>query len=193
MNKRSAIESRRKIMKAAKDVFSRHGYGETNIREISKKAGMSVGGIYLYFKSKEELYKNLINEGRREIAAMTETTIEQSRSATEALSNFLKLHLDYAVKHREFILLHIREHGFAFGLAGKRQFFQKQRRLIESVIDEGIRSSEFRKCNVRETANIIHGALRGVILSMALDDIAVRPEALNELVFQGLLRPDKKI
>ena len=81
MNKRSGIESRRKIMKAAKDVFFRHGYGETNIREISRKAGMSVGGIYLYFKSKEELYKSLISEGRREIAAMTETTITKRTAA----------------------------------------------------------------------------------------------------------------
>ncbi len=131
MNKRSGIESRKKIINAAMDVFSGRGYAEANIREIAKKAGISIGSIYLYFKNKEELYKDIISDKRREMAAMTEMTVEQAKSATEALSGFLRLHLEYALKHKEFILLHIREHGFTFGIKEKRQFSHNQRSLIE--------------------------------------------------------------
>ncbi len=194
MNRRSGIESRKIIMKAAMYVFSRYGYAEANIRKVAEKAGVSVGSIYLYFKNKEELYRSLIVEKRREMADMTATAVDTAQSATQALSNFLRLYLEYAKKHREFILLHIREHGFTFDLKEKRQFLLSQRSLIEEIINRGVRAGEFRKCNVHETAKLVIGSLRGISLSTALDeDGLVRPEMLDEFFLHGLLDTDKKL
>ena len=193
MNKRSGIESKKIIMKAAMEVFSGHGYAGANIRKVAETAGVSVGSIYLYFKNKEELYRSLIVEKRREMADRTATAVENARDASQALSNFLRLYLEYAMKHSEFIVLHIRERGFTFDLKEKKQFFLSQRSLIEKIINKGVRTGEFRKCNIRETAKLVMGSLRGITLSMALDeDGFVRPEVLDEFFFQGLLSTEKK-
>ena len=193
MNRRSGIESKKRIIDAAMGVFSRHGYTKANIREIAKTAGISVGGVYLYFKNKEELYKSLINDRMLDFGSKIEMVAEQTKSATVALSNFLRLYIENAVKHKEMILLHIREHGFTFGMDEKMQFFRKQRSLIEKIILSGIRTGEFRRCNAKEMAKIIMGSLRGILLSMALDDdVIVTPKGLNEFVLNGLLRKDKK-
>jgi len=187
MNKRSGTESKQKIMKAAMDVFSRKGYAKANIREIARTAGISIGGVYLYFKNKEDLYRNLIKERKISLRDAIETTLSQPRTAAESLSAFIKLYLDYAVKHKEFIILHIREHGFSFGAHEKRQFFSQQRKLIEKIIHRGIQSGEFRKCNPEQMATILMGSLRGLVLSIALDDAHITPEMLSELVYRGLL------
>ena len=193
MNRRSGIESKKRIIDAAMGVFSRHGYAKANIREIAKTAGISVGGVYLYFKNKEELYKSLINDRMLDFGSKIELIAEQTKSPMVALSNFLRLHIENALKHKEIILLHIREHGFTFGMDEKRQFFRKQRRLIEKIILSGISTGEFRRCNAKEMAKIIMGSLRGILLSMALDDdVIVTPKGLNEFVLNGLLRKDKK-
>jgi AcrR family transcriptional regulator len=193
MNKRSGIESKEKIMKAAMDVFSRKGYAKANIREIARTAGISVGGVYLYFRNKEELYRSLINERMLDIGSKTETIAGKTQSASEALSHFLGLHLENALKHKEFILLHIREHGFTFGVQEKKNFFRKQRELLERLIQRGIRTGEFRKCNAADMAKVIMGSLRGVILSMALDDdVHITPQMMNEFIFNGLLTPARK-
>jgi len=190
MNKRSGIESKQKIMKAAMDVFSRKGYAKANIREIARIAGISIGGVYLYFRNKEELYRSLINERMLDIGSKTETIAGKTQSASEALSHFLGLHLENALKHKEFILLHIREHGFTFGVQEKKNFFRKQRELVERLIQRGIRTGEFRKCNADDMAKVIMGSLRGVILSMALDDdVHITPQMMNEFIFNGLLTP----
>ena len=193
MNKRSGIESKQKIMKAAMDVFSRKGYAKASIREIARTAGISVGGVYLYFRNKEELYRNLINERMLDIGSKTETIAGKTQSASEALSHFLSLHVENALKHKEFILLHIREHGFTFGVQEKKNFFRKQRELVERLIQRGIRTGEFRKCNADDMAKVIMGSLRGVILSMALDDdVHITPQMMNEFIFNGLLTPARK-
>ncbi|OGW43362.1 MAG: hypothetical protein A2Y66_06050 [Nitrospirae bacterium RBG_13_41_22] len=193
MNRRSGIESKKRIIKAAMDVFSKRGYAKASIREIAKVAGISVGGVYLYFKNKEELYKSLIDDRMRDMGSKIEIIAGRTESATKALSDFLKLHLENALKHKEFILLHIREHGFAFGVAEKKKFFTKQRELVEQILQKGIQSGEFRKCNAKDMAKIIMGSLRGIILSMALDDgVTITPKMLNEFIFNGLLRADKR-
>jgi AcrR family transcriptional regulator len=188
MNKRSGIESKQKIMKAAMDVFSRKGYAKASIREIARTAGISIGGVYLYFRNKEELYRSLISERMLDIGNKTETIARKTQSAPEALSHFLGMHLENALKHKEFILLHIREHGFAFGAQEKRKFFRRQRELIEQIIRQGIRTGEFRKCKADDMAKVILGSLRGVILSMALDDdVHISPQVMKEFIFHGLL------
>jgi AcrR family transcriptional regulator len=189
MNKRSGIESRKRIIDAAMDVFSTKGYAAANIREIAKDAGISVGGVYLYFKNKEELYKSLISENRSSLRSMIEMTSGQARTASEALSAFIKVNLDYALKHKEFLLLHIREHGFTFGLEEKKKFFRQQADHLERIIKKGVLAGEFRKCNVKEMAKIIMGSLRGVILSIALDEgISVSPRMLNTFLLNSLLK-----
>jgi AcrR family transcriptional regulator len=193
MNKRSGIKSKERIIDAAMDIFSRKGFATANIREIAKAAGISVGGLYIYFRNKEDLYKSLIEEKKRSLSSMIEMTLGQTHTAAEALSSFMKLYLDYAVKHKDFILLHIREHGFTFEMDKKRAFFRQQAEIIEKIIIKGMRSGEFRRCNGRETARIIIASLRGIVLSMALDkDVVVKPEMLNQIIFQGLLMADKK-
>jgi AcrR family transcriptional regulator len=194
MNKRSGIESKKRIIAAAIAVFSAKGYAKANIREIAKSAGISVGGVYLYFKNKEELYKSLVNDWRRDIGSRSETTVANAESASEALSNFLKMHLENALRHREFILLHFREHGFTFGLKEKRKFFRSQRNLVAQIIQRGIASGEFRKCNPENMATMIMGSLRGILLSVALDDNIphVTSEMLKEFMLRGLLSVRQK-
>lgn len=189
MNRRSGIESRKRILDAAMVIFSRHGYSKASIREIAKVAGISVGGVYLYFKNKEELYQSFIKNGMDNVRQKTEMIAESTKSPTRTLCDFLEIYLDIGINHKEFILVHIRELGFTFALEQKRQFFKNQIRLVEKIIDRGIQTGEFRKCNVKEAAKIIMGTLRGVMLSMALDkDVNVTSEGLNDLILNGLLR-----
>ena len=43
------------IQETALDLFDREGFENVSVEEIAQKAGCSVGNIYLYFKSKDEL------------------------------------------------------------------------------------------------------------------------------------------
>jgi AcrR family transcriptional regulator len=53
------IETRNRILAAARTLFSRDGYNGTNAKEITAEAGVSVGSFYAYFKDKKELFMEL--------------------------------------------------------------------------------------------------------------------------------------
>lgn len=49
-------EVREKIIQAAVESFSQTGYDRTKMEDVAKRLGLSKGTIYLYFKSKEDLF-----------------------------------------------------------------------------------------------------------------------------------------
>jgi AcrR family transcriptional regulator len=53
---------RRRIQSAARGVFAEKGYAKTSIEQIARQASLSVGAIYLYFRSKEDLYVSLLED-----------------------------------------------------------------------------------------------------------------------------------
>ena len=53
-------ENRHKILEAAQGLFFKHGYHGTTLRDIGREAGVSMGGIYHHFDSKEAIYLTLL-------------------------------------------------------------------------------------------------------------------------------------
>lgn len=189
MNKRSGIQTKKKVLGAALKVFSSSGYSGSSIREIARTAGISVGGVYLYFRNKEELYlsliKSMIDDKRRRLNDI----ITSQGTATEALSAFIRFHVEYTLKHKELIFIHIRDHGFTFGMDIKRQYFRDQINALEKIIRWGVRNGEFRRCNTPTVAKIIMALLRGLVLNIALDDErGITALEMNDVILYGLTK-----
>lgn len=60
---------RRRIQEAARGVFAEKGYAKTSIEQVARAANLSVGAIYLYFKSKEDLYISLLEQTLDQVEA----------------------------------------------------------------------------------------------------------------------------
>jgi TetR/AcrR family transcriptional regulator len=48
------------LLDAALDLFVEHGYAATRVEEVARQAGVSKGTLFLYFPSKEELFKAVV-------------------------------------------------------------------------------------------------------------------------------------
>ena len=57
-----AEQSRRQVLDAALQLFSTQGFRGTNVREIAKKAGVSIGNVYHHFEEKEAIFRTLLDE-----------------------------------------------------------------------------------------------------------------------------------
>ena len=57
--KQQREEMRKRILKESSLYFARNGFGDTKIGDLAKHIGIGQGTIYLYFKSKEELFEEI--------------------------------------------------------------------------------------------------------------------------------------
>lgn len=60
--KQMRSDMRNKILKMSSLYFARNGFGDTKISDLAKHIGIGQGTIYLYFKSKEELFEEIRNK-----------------------------------------------------------------------------------------------------------------------------------
>ena len=59
---RRAEDRPREICAAALEVFAEKGFAAAKLDEIAKRAGVSKGTLYLYFKDKEELFRAVVRD-----------------------------------------------------------------------------------------------------------------------------------
>ncbi|HEY6008059.1 MAG TPA: TetR/AcrR family transcriptional regulator [Geobacteraceae bacterium] len=188
MNKRSGDETKQNILAATRQVFSEHGYDVANMRTIAQTAGVSVGGLYLYFRSKEELYLTLMAEWMEELDSVTNEALLSLHDPREEIAAFIRINLEFALSRKEMILIRGRELGHASGNDLKRRFFRHRRAIIEAIIARGIEAGVFRVCDVEGVSKVIFNIIRGFITSMIIDEEALfAPQACTELVLNGLM------
>jgi AcrR family transcriptional regulator len=75
----------REIARAALDLFVTRGFAATKLEDVAKAAGVSKGLPYLYFKSKEELFKAVIAEAIGEPLVKATEFVDGYEGSTEDL------------------------------------------------------------------------------------------------------------
>lgn len=65
--KRRSLKTRSLVIKAATEVFHEKGYKDATFKDVSSRAGVGYGTIYLHFKNKEDLLKEIADEILEEI------------------------------------------------------------------------------------------------------------------------------
>ena len=68
---RISDEKRKRVLERAKASFARDGFSGTNVNRVADAAGISVGSLYKYFRTKEDLFLAIIEESH----VLLETTL----------------------------------------------------------------------------------------------------------------------
>src|SRR5271155_2729264 len=79
------------ILDAALAVFAEKGYAATRMDDIARRAGVTKGTIYLYFESKEAVFRSLVSESiGATIGAVTASAESFDGSASDLLRMVLR-------------------------------------------------------------------------------------------------------
>lgn len=98
-----AVKTREKILAAALELYTEKGYHNTTVDEIAKKAGLSTGIAYRYFRNKKELLLASLSfafENIKDIAGVTEEDL-YSGDIEDVLTSFERIHTEYRDFHEE--------------------------------------------------------------------------------------------
>ena len=193
MNKRSGPASRERILRQATKIFSEHGYEKSSMRMIANASKISIGGLYLYYKNKDNLYLTLIKFMMDEYTDRLSKALLEVQDPVGQMRTYIAISLNYAKKHKELLLVKGREFGLSFGKDIKRNFFKRQKEFVEEIIQRGVTSGVFSECNAKEAAKIIRSTIRGFIVSMIIEEDALfSPKECSNLILNGLMRREKQ-
>jgi AcrR family transcriptional regulator len=95
--------TRRKILEAAYDLFLNQGFHATSMRQIARKSGMALGGIYNHFKSKDEIFAAIIAERHPYHKIIPLLASTEGDTVDEFLSNAARLLVNALGENPDFL------------------------------------------------------------------------------------------
>jgi AcrR family transcriptional regulator len=98
---KTTVERRQRVIDVAVSEFASRGYSATNINDIARKAGISIGAMYSYFASKEDLFLAVVNSAY----TLLETVFNEARAKEKdffrLLESLLAASREYALSNPE--------------------------------------------------------------------------------------------
>jgi AcrR family transcriptional regulator len=141
------LEGKERIAAAAAGLFLNGGYHSTSVREIAQKAGLSVGSVFNYFTSKEEILFFLFSH----VQSRAEASLQEQREEFERLKSegvgpkelFLLAYersVRQADEMRRYVVLGYQEWKSLTAAERKRLFEGEERiqRFLEEIIVYGV-------------------------------------------------------
>ncbi len=197
-------EGQERIAAAALNLFLQNGYHNTSVREIAQKAGLSVGSVFNYFTSKEEILFFLLSYGQ----VRTEAGFRKQRAEFERLKRdgasprdlFLRAYEQYAVLtdelRRNTVLAY--QETKSLTLAERKRFLEGEERIqhfFEEIIAYGIDQGIFPDGNIRLKAHcLLVLAQSWAVRHWALSSFTKLDEYLEplKLIALGILETDSQ-
>ncbi len=157
-----SVQTRGRLLEAAKRVFSEKGYHEAQISHIINRAGVARGTFYLYFRSKEEIFKELLKEVVEELKKRIKV-INLSEDPLEQITENIARVLDFTLEERELarIVLQRNSDPNLFFVIDK--FFEDILEMIKGSLNKGILIGVIRPCNTELMARVILGAVKETV------------------------------
>jgi AcrR family transcriptional regulator len=155
---------RQEILDAALTVFTEKGFSAARINDIARRASISGGTIYLYFASKEEIFKSLVEESLGpQVLQLTQVTREFEGPSDELLRLVVRTIGGFLRRSDRAVLfkLIIAETGNFPELARFYRHHVTDRMLavFEEIISRGVTRGEFRRIDLTDVAQMVFSAI----------------------------------
>ncbi|MFI6472688.1 MULTISPECIES: TetR/AcrR family transcriptional regulator [unclassified Streptomyces] len=183
--------TRQKLYEAAVTLIAEQGFSATTVDEIAERAGVAKGTVYYNFKSKTELFEELLRHGvgllTASLQAAADETAERGGTKVEALDAMIRAGLDFIHRYPAFTQLYVAE-LWRTNRAWQSTLLVVRREavaVVETVLRDAVAAGELsEEIDIPLTA----AALVGMVLVAALDWQAFQSERSLDDVHAALSR-----
>jgi len=177
-------EKRSRILTAARDAFGAEGFQKTTIKGIARATGIAQGTLYTYFRNKEQLFDEVVDEIWQTFRGGLEKISIENAAIAEKVAKFIDFCFDLLIQ------IHPLLRGM-YTEANRRELLDDKLSVICRHIEElftrpdgspivyGERSVETRKFNINV---MVYGILFRISLTKPEDLSTVINELKNALM-----------
>lgn len=183
-------ERRRGILDASRRIFAQRGYHKTKVSDILRECGIARGTFYLYFDSKENVFRELLDELLTELRSSIAgvNTSDDAPPFEAQLTQIVHRILHKVVENRSLTTIVLRE---AVGLdqevdARLQRFYRGIHEYLVYSLNNGKKLGLLRPAvDVDVAASCIVGSIRQVIEQVVISSPDEDPDV--DALAQGLL------
>jgi len=140
-----AVKNLVRIFKATLKLANRKGFHAMSLRDLCAESGMSMGGLYAYFKNKEELLTLIQEQGRAIVARVMGDRLHGIEDAKQALDMAIRSHLYLSEVLQPWFFFSYMETRFFDVEEGKRAIAGELQTeaIFSGILERGLASGTF--------------------------------------------------
>jgi AcrR family transcriptional regulator len=175
------------IVEAARAVFARKGFVRGIMDEIANEAGIAKGTVYLYFRSKKEIYRAVLDKDMEFLSKSTLERIDAAKNLKDKIRAFTLVRLENAEARKEFFRIMDTDSGSLSVSRGQYRDWLRQPVLrLAAAIKDASQRDEIRNLPSEKVAWIIADMTRGTIQRRLLEQNGISPREDSEFLL-GLI------
>lgn len=166
---REKLETRDRILDAARELFATEGYEGVSMRQVAEKIEYSPTAIYVYFTDKEELFRELCHEDYARLAQVFQSSV-MSTEPVERLKQIGAIYTEFGTRYPN-------HYKFMFMMPHPAQEFDETDRdmhgnpekdayaFLKWAVQQAIDAGSFREdvCDAEVVSQTLWAAVHGVI------------------------------
>ena len=146
---RNAELTKKKLIRVAAQEFAKHGFGGARTEVIANRAGVNKGLIYHYFRTKENLYKAVLEHVYETIRGREQTLDLAHLDPLEGMKHLIEFSFDGWARTPTFIkLLNEENLHHARHIRGSKKILQYHEPLVlllQDLLERGVKEGIFRR------------------------------------------------
>ncbi|MDA3629467.1 TetR/AcrR family transcriptional regulator [Saccharopolyspora sp. WRP15-2] len=150
---------------AAREIFAERGYHGASIRDIAKRAGLSLSALYYWHSSKQELFAGLMEDSVNDYVRTCDAALHAcGDDPAERLRALVRATVDYRVRRRVESTIAARDARNLDPVHAQRlaELRESATRLFQDIIDDGARCGRFRCEHPAEARRAIQAACNAI-------------------------------
>jgi len=180
------------ILQMARKLFARYGLKKTSMDDIAAEAKIGKATIYYYFKSKQEIFKTVVDREWTILINAIREAISKEISPQRKLRAFILTRIS---RMHELVNLYRVTKDIVTELLPdlekiRESHFKEEMNVIKRILSEGVRKGIFKVKKVEVTALAMISALKGLEYPWIMDgkslDIERSVDELLQILFKGI-------
>jgi len=180
------------ILQNARGLFAHYGLKKTSVDDIAAGAKIGKATIYYYFKSKQEIFKTVVE---RELAIL-KNAIREAISKEDSPQEKLRVFIFTRISHmQKLVNLYRVTKDIVTELLPdlekiRESHFREEIDIVNGILTEGVKKGIFSVKRIELTALAMVSALKGLEYPWVMDgkplDIEKSADALLQILFKGI-------
>jgi TetR/AcrR family fatty acid metabolism transcriptional regulator len=178
------------IGEAAAKVMASQGFYNTKIQSIAEEAGIAVGTIYIYFRSKEEILDYIFTFEHSKRLEILERLLAKEAPLSESLEEFINIHIDRIKEEPYVVKVLIQEQLMPLTCDSEaiKESFARLKKAAEQLILKGQQQGDINKdYNVKFLTEIMFYTLRSLTAAIydnmgSIDFEDAKKQAVNYII-----------
>lgn len=182
------------ITTVAQNLFARFGFFKTTVAEIARATRMGKASLYHYFKSKEDIFREVVEKEGKLLSEKIEEAIAQENTPQKKLRAYVITRTRY-LSNLANIYTALRDEylqHYAFIENLRERNFHEEIETVKTILREGVQKGMLAVSDLELTSFAIISALKGLeyhwAVKTTLPEVEKNIDKLIEVLFHGITK-----